>query len=134
VSIPLNGGTAPAPIANSIYGALAIVSNRLTDSVWQVTGITDTDGGYGGGTANTVNVASLADTPFTTTGGGNYVFSTGFIGSLFAISSNNIAIGDFFNEPAVILGGPLQVEGVAADLSKNFLYPIAITNTEVFPY
>jgi hypothetical protein len=62
------------------------------------------------------------------------VFSTGFIGSLFAISSNNIAIGDFFNEPAVILGGPLQVEGVAADLSKNFLYPIAITNTEVFPY
>jgi len=134
VSIPLNGGTPPAPIANSIYGALAIVSNRLTDSVWQVTGITDTDGGYGGGTANTVNVASLADTPFTTTGGGNYVFSTGFIGSLFAISSNNIAIGDFFNEPAVILGGPLQVEGVAADLSKNFLYPIAITNTEVFPY
>ncbi len=134
VSIPLNGGTAPAPIANSIYGALAIVSNRLTDSVWQVTGITDTDGGYGGGTANSVNVAGLADTPFTTTGGGNYVFSTGFIGSLFAISSNNIAIGDFFNEPAVLLGGQLQVEGVAADLSKNFLYPIILTNTEVFPY
>ena len=134
VTIPLNGGTPPAPIANSVYGALAIISNRLGDSVWQVTGITDTDGGYGGGTANSVNVGTLADTPFTTTGGGNYVFSAGFLGAFSAISSNNIAVGDIENEPAVILGGALQVDGVAADLSKNFLYPIVLTNTEIFPY
>jgi len=135
VSIPLSGGTPPAPIANSVYGPLAIISNRLTDSVWQVTGITDTNGGYGGGTANSVNVASLADTPFTTTGGGDYVFSPGFIGSLFAISSNNIAIGFLNNEQAVISGtGSLQEDGAAADLSKNFLYPVVLTNTLVLPY
>jgi hypothetical protein len=136
VSIPLNGGTAPPPIANSVYGALAIISNRLTDSVWQVTGITDTDGGFGGGTANVVTVSNLTDTPFTTTGGGDYVFSAGFNGALFGISSNNIAIGAFNNSAAVIAGKAttLQEIGVAADLSTDFLDPIALTNTLITPY
>jgi hypothetical protein len=130
VSIPLNGGAAPAPIANSVYAPLAIVSSHLTDSVWQATGITDTNGGYGGGTANSVNVSNLTDTPFTTTGGGDYVFSTGFSGELFAISSNNIALGFLFNFHTA----PPQEDGAAADLSKNFLYPVSITNTNVMPY
>jgi len=135
VSIPLNGGTAPAPIANSVYEGLAIISARLTDSVWQVTGITDTNGGYGGGTANVVNVSNLMGTPFTTTGGGHYVFSPGFVGSLFAISSNNIAVGFLDNAPAVSSGtGSLQEDGLAADLTKNFLDPVVITNTVVQPY
>jgi hypothetical protein len=129
VSIPLNGGTAPAPIANSVYAPLAIVSDHLTDSVWQVTGITDTDGGYGGGTANSVNVSNLTDTPFTTTGGGDYVFPAGFIGELFAISSNNIALGFLDNFHTTTP----QQDGAAADLSKNFLYPVIITNTVVVP-
>ncbi len=134
VSIPLNGGTAPAPIANSVYEPLAIISSQLTNSVWQVTGITDTNGGYGGGTANVVNVSTLADTPFTTTGGGNYVFPAGFIGGLAAVSSNNTAVGFLVNSPALSNGGTLQEDGVAADLTTDFLLPISITNTEVLPY
>jgi len=135
VSLPLNGGTPPAPIANSAYSPLAVISSHLTDSVWQATGITDTNGGYGGGTANSVNVATLADTPFTTTGGGDYVFSPGFVGSFFAISSNNIALGLLDNSAAVIQGtATLQEQGAAADLTKNFLYPVIITNTNVAPY
>ena len=135
VSIPLNGGTAPAPIANSAYLALAIISAQLTDNVWQVTGITDTNGGFGGGTANSVNVSNLTDTPFTTTGGGDYVFSAGFNGAFFAISSNNIALGFLDNASAVISGGAtLQEQGAAADLSTNFLYPVVLTNTYVMPY
>ncbi len=135
VSMPLNGGTAPAPIANSVYAPLAIISSHLSDSVWQATGITDTDGGYGGGTANSVNVSTLADTPFTTTGGGDYVFPAGFAGEFFAISSNNIALGFLFNEPAVVQGtATLQEDGAAADLTKNFLYPVSLTNTYVQPY
>lgn len=135
VSIPLNGSKAPAPIANSVYEPLAIISSHLTDSVWQVTGITDTNGGYGGGTANLVNVSNLTDTPFTTTGGGHYVFAAGFSGSLAAISSNNIAIGIINNSAAVLSGGgTLEEDGAAADLSSDFLYQIRITNTEVVPY
>jgi hypothetical protein len=135
VSIPLNGTAGPAPIANSVYAPLAVISSHLTDSVWQVTGITDTNGGYGGGTANVVNVSTLADTPFTTTGGGHYVFSAGFTGALAAISSNNTAIGFFNNSAAVISGGgTLQEDGAAADLTSDFLYQISIRNTEVVPY
>jgi hypothetical protein len=135
ISIPLNGGTLPAPIANSVYAPLPVITSGLTDSVWQVTGITDTNGGYGGGTANQVNVSTLADTPFTTTGGGNYVFPTGFGGALFGISSNAIALGFFENGNAVIRGtATLQEYGAATDLSKSFFYPVSITNTYVQPY
>ena len=135
VSLPLNGGTAPAPIARSVYAPLPIVTARLTDSVWLVTGITDTNGGYGGGTANSVNVGTLAATAFTTTGGGDYVFTAGFVGELFAISSNNIALGLLENSPAVQSGtGTFQEQGAAVDLTKNFFYPISLTNTYVTPY
>ena len=134
VSIPLNGSQAPAPIANSVYEPLAIISSHLSDTVWQVTGITDTNGGFGGGTANLVNVSNLTDTPFTTTGGGHYVFAAGFSGSLAAISSNNIAIGIINNSAVLSGGGTPEVDGAAADLSSDFLYQIKIMNTEIVPY
>jgi len=131
VSIPLNGSAPPAPIANSVYAPLGIISSHLADSVWQVTGITDTNSGYGGGTANLVNVGTLADTPFTTTGGGHYVFQPGFTAGLAAISSNDIAIGILNNGGA---GGTPQVAGVAADLTSTFFYVVSLTNTFVEPY
>jgi hypothetical protein len=136
VSFPLNGGAGPGPIANSVYLPLSVITSRLTDNVFQVTGITDTNGGYGGGTANTVNVSNLTDTPFTTTGGGHFVFSPGFNGFIEAISSNNIAIGFFDNQPATNSGQATipQINGAAADLSSNFLYQIVVQNTLVTPY
>ena len=134
VSLPLNGGTAPAPIANSAYEQLAVISPGLTYNVWQVTGITDTNGGWGGGTANLVNVSTLADTPFTTTGGGDYVFGKGFSAGLDAISSNNIAIGILDNSSALASGATLQEDGIAADLTSHFFYPVVLTNTYVLPY
>ena len=134
VSIPLNGGTAPAPIANSTYEQLGVIAPRLTYDVWQVTGITDTNGGWGGGTANSVNVSTLADTPFTTTGGGDYVFGKGYSAGLEAISSNNIAIGILDNFSALSGGATLVEDGVAVDLTTNFFYPVVLTNTYVLPY
>jgi hypothetical protein len=63
------------------------------------------------------------------------VFSSGFTGALFAISSNNIALGFINNAAGVISGGgTLQEDGAAADLTKDFLYPVSLTNTEVVPY
>jgi hypothetical protein len=135
VSIPLNGGAAASPIAKSAYLPLADISIRLTDGVWQVTGITDTDGGLGGGTANLVNVSNLTDTAFTTTGGGDYVLPAGFNGVLEGISSNNVAIGFFENSAAVSAGkASFQEFGAAADLTTNFFYPVVLQNTYVQPY
>jgi hypothetical protein len=134
-AIPLNGGAARPLIANSAYLPLAVISTRLFDTVWQVTNITDTNGGFGGGTANVLNVSNLTDTPFTTTGGGDYVIPAGFSGSLEAIFSNNIAIGFFDNSAAAISGtAPIQENGAAADLTTNFFYPVVLPNTFVFPY
>jgi hypothetical protein len=134
-SIPLNGGAARPLIANSVYAPLAVISTRVFDSVWQVTNITDTNGGFGGGTANVVNVSNLTDTPFTTTGGGDYVIPAGFSGSIEAIFSNNIAIGFFDNSAAAISGtAALQENGAAVDLTTNFFYPVVLPNTFVFPY
>jgi hypothetical protein len=134
-SIPLNGGAARPLIANSAYLPLAVISTRLFDTVWQATNITDTNGGFGGGTVNVVNVSNLTDTPFTTTGGGDYVIPSGFSGSIEAIFSNNIAIGFFDNSAAAISGtAPLQENGAAADLTTDFFYPVVLQNTFILPY
>jgi hypothetical protein len=137
LSIPLNGDTAPTPIANSVYAPLSFVSLQYISSVFQVTGITDTNGGYGGGTANQANVGTLADTPFTTVGGKDYVFPAGYSGELFGISDNGIAAGVFGNGAAFDSGAAttLNETPAAADLSTNFLWTGApIANTFVFPY
>ena len=82
-----------------------------------------------------MNVSTLTDTPFTTTGGGDYVFGAGYRGGLEALSSNNVAVGFFENAPGLEYhGNPLQEIGAAADLTSNFLYPIVLTNTYVTPY
>ena len=135
-SLHMNGSASPSPIANSVYLPLAFVSVRLSDNVWQIKDITDTDGGYGGGTANLVNVSNLTDTPFTTTGGGDYVIPAGFDGALEAISSNNIAVGFFENSSDVEAGKTttLLITSAAADLTKDFFLPIALKNTYVAPY
>ena len=130
VSMPLNGSGGPAPIAKSVYAPLAVLSSRLTDSVWQVTGITDTNGAFGGGTANLVNVSGLVATPFTTTGGGHYVFSAGFSAALEAIASNNTTVGIIYKS----VGSTTQYDGAAADLTGHFLLQISLTNTEIIPY
>jgi hypothetical protein len=137
VSIPLNGGTAPKPIANSVYAPLALISVSLSDSVFQVTGITDTDGGYGGGTANAVDVGTLADTPFTAPAGGDYKFPANFGGELFGISGNGIAAGAFANGAAISSGATTTIQEipVAADLSSNVLWTgTALSNTFVYAY
>jgi hypothetical protein len=111
-----------------------VISPRLTYNVWQVIGITDTNGGWGGGTAYSVNVSTLVDTPFTTTGGAEYVFGKGFSAGLEAILSTNIAIGILDNSSALAGGATPQEDGIAADLTTNFLYPVVLTNTYVLPY
>jgi hypothetical protein len=139
VSMPLNGGSAATPIANSIYSSLEGIANsgQFFNRVFQVTGITDTKGGWGGGTANVADAGTLADTPLKTVGNVDYVFPAGLVGTLSAISSNNIAVGAFANDPAFEAnpaGGLLQ-SPAAVDLTSNFLWTgAAFTNSLVFPY
>jgi hypothetical protein len=105
-----------------IFNATSILSG----SALQITGITDTNGGYGGGTFNAVNVATLASIALTTTGGAAYTVPAGFV-SGFAQLSDTIGAGLF----APAGGSSAASMGGAFDLSKDLIVPISLTNTNV---
>ena len=125
--LPLDGSSTSTP--NSAYESLGLDSDILGDGVYQVTGIKETTGGWGGGTMNQVDVSTLADTPFTTTGGGDYVVPTGYIGFIFDLGTGKVAVGAV--EPVQVLTA--QHYGAAADLTKSFFYQVTIKDTNVDP-
>ena len=130
--LPFSGSSNPTPTANSVYNPLGLDTLLLGNGVWQVTGITDTNGGWGGtgNVASQTNVSTLANTPFTSTAGGNYAIPSGYIGDLFALGTNNTGIG--------LLGSTASASdpelGLAADLDANVIYQISIVNTNVAPF
>jgi hypothetical protein len=119
-----SGTVKQAQLSNSQF--LFDAASGLSGSVLQVTGITDTGGGYGGGTINAVNLGTLAATALKTTGGAAYAVPAGFIAGLSGLS-NTIGGGVF----AASGGGAAATLGGAYDLSKNLIVPIALTNTKI---
>jgi hypothetical protein len=98
-------------------------TSEFSGAVFQIRGITDTAGGYGGGGLNSLNIAnSLASTPFTTTGGLAYAVPQNYGGFLLGLS-NTIGAGD-------LTSGALQT-GVAYDISQQLIVPIGMANTNV---
>jgi hypothetical protein len=98
----------------------------LSGSALQITGITDTAGGYGGGTFNAVNVGTLASTALTTTGGAAYTVPAGYVSGFTQLSTT---IGAGLLAP---MGASSAVsDGGAYDLSKDLIVPISLTNTNV---
>jgi hypothetical protein len=141
------GSTSSAtPTANSIYGAFGTLGSAATGLGWQITGITDTNGGMGGGTLNLTDVSTLTNTPLTTTGGGNFIVPAGYHssflekeGTLTAISSTGIAGGYLLNEnqSTVSSSNPANkygVIGLAIDLNKGFVLKeeVPATNVDTF--
>jgi hypothetical protein len=117
-------------VKNAVYESFGILTSELTGSVWEVEGITDTDGGWGGGTVGHVNVTTLVSTDFKTTGGSAYKMPANYDGFLEGFSSDNIAAGTLLHEQSANFPKAATF-GVAADLSENFLLPIKIENTNV---
>jgi hypothetical protein len=67
-------GTVKQPLtSNSVFQGLI---DQFGARVLEITGITDTDGGYGGGTVNNLSLSTLTLTPFTTMGGDPYTLSS----------------------------------------------------------
>jgi hypothetical protein len=98
-------------------------TTELSGTVFQIRGITDTAGGFGGGSLNSVNIAnSLTSTPFTTIGGGAYAVPQNY-GTILVGLSNTIGAGD-------LTSGALQT-GVAYDISQQLIVPIGMANTNV---
>jgi hypothetical protein len=119
------GGTVKKALtSNSVF--LYDAASFLSGSALQITGITDTAGGYGGGTFNAVNVGTLASTALTTTGGAAYTVPAGYVSGFTQLSTT---IGAGLLAP---MGASSAVsDGGAYDLSKDLIVPISLTNTNV---
>ncbi|HEX2790506.1 MAG TPA: hypothetical protein VHN17_08765 [Steroidobacteraceae bacterium] len=119
------GGTVKKALtSNSVF--LYNAASFLSGSALQITGITDTAGGYGGGTFNAVNLGTLASTALTTTGGASYTVPAGFVAG-FGQLANTIGAGVL----APVSGSSAAALGGAYDLSKDLIVPISLTNTNV---
>jgi hypothetical protein len=117
------GTVKKALTSNSVF--LYDAASFLSDSALQITGITDTNGGYGGGTFNAVNLGTLTSTALTTTGGAAYKVPAGYISGLGQLA-NTIGAGLF-----ATMGGSSASVGAAYDLSKELIAPITLANTNV---
>jgi hypothetical protein len=117
-------GTVKKPLtSNSVF--LFDGASYLSGSALQITGITDTNGGYGGGTFNAVNLGTLASTALTTTGGAAYTVPAGYLTG-FEQLANTIGGGVL-----ATMGGTGPILGGAYDLSKDLIVPISLTNTNI---
>jgi hypothetical protein len=125
VAIPLSGLTGQTPLANSVYAPLE------PNGIAQITGITDTDGGWGGGTITQILLSTGTSTVFTTVGGGDYTIPAGYLATVGQIaSSTNVGAGDVVLYPTPeMLTAPGM--GLAADLTKSFILSLSMPNTNV---
>jgi hypothetical protein len=118
------GTVKKALTSNSVF--LFDGASYLSGSALQITGITDTNGGYGGGTFNAVNLGTLASTALTTAGGAAYTLPAGYLTG-FEQLANTIGAGVL----APMGGSGAPILGGAYDLSKDLIVPISLTNTNI---
>jgi hypothetical protein len=98
-------------------------------SVLQVRGITDTNGGYGGGTVNAFNLSSFSATALgTTTGSGSYLVPKGDNVLVPGAGFLSDVIGSGIVGSVSIGGGS---SGLAFDLSKSLIVPVTVPNSNV---
>jgi hypothetical protein len=121
VALPLSGTTNATPLANSSYPPMG------PTRILQVTGITDVGGGQGGGTVSNIDLNTLQGTVLTTVGGQPYVIPTGYVPGPVSLGSNFVG-GQLVPFPGTTT--PPSI-GLAGDLSKNFILPINLPNTNV---
>ena len=123
------GGTVMQTTPNSLIGSFGTLTTELNGDVWEVQGITDTNGGYGGGTLKQLNVGTLAASAMTTSAGAAYIVPAGYGLSFTGFYGTNIAVGGF-----VPLTSPTAHSiGAAVDVSQHAILPLDLTNTNVTP-
>jgi hypothetical protein len=120
-------GSLAAKLPNTVLASFGTFSTELDANIWEVAGITDTKGTYGGGTVKLVNVESLASTSLTTTSKSPYVVPAGYVVGLSGFYGTSIANGFLISA-----GNPAAPSmGAVVDVSKQVIVPIGLTNTNV---
>jgi hypothetical protein len=118
------GGSPRQPLTgNSFWFANA--TSALAGSVLEVTGITDTTGGFGGASIDAVNLSTLTPTTLKAPGGAVYTVPAGD-DLVIEPLSNHIGAGEIV--PGISTEARL---GSAYSLSADRFVPISLTNTNI---
>ncbi|MGD0890958.1 MAG: hypothetical protein ABR923_05445 [Terracidiphilus sp.] len=115
--------------SNAVLGSFGPLSTQLEGNIFAIEGITDTSGGYGGGTLNAVSLTSLEPTPLTLASGSAYTVPAGYQVSLDGFGGTSFATG--FLISAANPNAPYI--GAAVDISHSVILPLNLTNTNVAP-
>jgi hypothetical protein len=115
--------------SNAVLGSFGPLSTQLDGNIFEIEGITDTNGGYGGSTIDSISLTSLGSTALTTAGGSAYTVPAGYLVSLNGFNGTGIATGFLIsaanpNAPTI---------GAAVDVSHSVILPLNLTNTNVAP-
>jgi hypothetical protein len=125
---PNGSGSVMTPPADTVFESFGVFSTELGGNVLEITGITDTDGGFGGASLDLVAVgAATAPVKLTLSGGSAYKVPAGYEIGVNGFFGTNIAAGGLFS----LKGAPAMA--VALDVSKHILVPFSFTNTNVAP-
>jgi hypothetical protein len=113
--------------ANSQFLLDTVISETSYGDLFQLQGITDTNGGSGGAKLYGVNIASGAATPYTTTGGGDYVVPTDH-GMFVVPISSVIGVGD------TVLIKSSHTDGLVYNSTTHVIVTVSLPNTDVVMY
>jgi hypothetical protein len=121
-----SGGVTQATLADSAFLGLPACTGNF-GTVLQARGITDTNGGYGGGTVNAFDLSTSSVTALSTTSGsGSYTISAG-----------DVAEGSFLSEDIGSgMVGPYSQpsgtsSGLAFDIAKTLIVPVTVPDSNV---
>ena len=113
--------------ANSQFLLDTVISETSYGDLFQLQGITDTNGGSGGAKLYGVNIASGAATPYTTTGGGDYVVPTDH-GMFVVPISSVIGVGD------TVLIKSSHTDGLVYNSTTHVIVTVSLPNADVVMY
>jgi hypothetical protein len=122
-------GTVEQTTPNSVFGSFGTLTTELLGDVWEIQGITDTSGGYGGGTIEQLNVGSLAKTAITAAGGAAYTVPTGYGLSMTGFYGTSVAVAQLYSLNSITQ----HFAAGAIDVSHHVILPLTLANTNVTP-
>jgi hypothetical protein len=125
---PNGAGIVMSVPANTAFQSFGPFTSELEGDVLEITGITDTDGAYGGASLELVSVgASSAPVKLTLSGGASYKLPAGYQLSTNGFLGTSVAAGGIYS----LKGGPSM--GLALDALKHVIVPFSFSNTNVMP-
>jgi hypothetical protein len=120
-------GTLAATLPKTALGTFGPLSPQLDGNLLAIDGITDTNGGYGGGSVNALSLESLEPTPLTLSGGSPYTMPAGYIISVGGFYGTGIGTGFLVS----VASPTAPAIGAAIDVSQHVILPISLTNSSV---